>query len=74
MFSKVNWKRVAVSAAGVFGIAFVAAAAGLPNALGHGDWSTAKDAGVAGVYAGIAAIVEAVYHIVTSGFGDPTAK
>lgn len=73
MLSKINWKRVAVSAAGVFGIAFVATAAKLPAAVGAADWSTVRDLAIAGCLAGLAGLVEAGYHIITSGFGDPTA-
>lgn len=74
MLSKVNWKRVIVSAVGVFLLAFVASAAKLPDAVGAADWSTAKSLALSGILAGAAATVEAVFHIVTSGFGDPTAK
>jgi len=74
MFSKINWKRVAVSAAGVFGLAFVTSAAKLPAAVGAADWSAAKSLAIAGILAGLAAIVEAGYHVVTAGFGDPASK
>ena len=73
MLSKINLKRVLVSAVGVFLVAFVAAATTLPDAIGSGDWSTAKDVAWAAILAGVAAVVEAVFHVVTTGFGDPTA-
>ncbi len=62
---KINWKRVAASALGVYGVAFAANAAGLPAAVGAHDWPTAKAAIVAGLFAGAAALVEAGFHLIT---------
>lgn len=73
LLAKINLKRVAVTCAITFGTAFVASASSLPHAVGTRDWSTARDAAVAGAFAGLAALVELVYHLVTPGRGDPTA-
>lgn len=74
MLSKVNWKRVAISGVGVFAVTFVAVAAKLPDAVSAADWPAVKALALSAFFGGLGAVVEAAFHAVTRGFGDPTSK